>query len=119
MAYDPASYRLYLMNSINSGKNKHILVEGKDDKYLIEKLCQDFLLKTNQHTTNKILVDSAENLIKGDESIPFTNNRDKVEFIAKSVNGKQYADGFIGFVDRELHKFEWDYDCISEQQFSF
>lgn len=66
--------------------------------------------------TNKILVDSAENLIKGNESIPFYNNRQKVEFIANSIYGKQYADGFIGFTDRELHKFEWDCDYISELQ---
>jgi len=112
--YDPKSYRLYLKISISGGKNKHILVEGKDDKYLIEKLCRDFLAKNNQHTT--ILVDSAENLVKGDESIEFANNRDKVKFIADSVNGKSYANGFIGFVDRELDKFAWDYECISELQ---
>jgi len=109
-SYLPEEYRVYLRNSISNG-NKHILVEGKDDKYLIKKLFQEFL-----GNTNKILVDSAENLIKGNESIPFYNNRQKVEFIANSIYGKPYADGFIGFTDRELHKFEWDCDYISELQ---
>ncbi len=108
--YDPKSYRVYLSIS----KDKHILVEGKDDKYLIEKLCQDFLANNNQHTT--ILVDSAENLVKGDESIEFANNREKVKFIADSINGKPYSNSFLGFVDRELDKFAWDYECISELQ---
>ncbi|CAD5983642.1 DUF4435 domain-containing protein [Planktothrix agardhii 1029] len=109
-SYLPVEYRIYLQNSIRNG-NKHILVEGKDDKHLIKKLVQEFL-----GNDNKILVDSAENLIKGDESIEFFNNRQKVEFIANSICDKQYADGFIGFTDRELHKFEWDCDYISELQ---
>lgn len=113
--YDPASYRIYLRVSINS-KNKHILVEGKDDKYLIQRLCQDFLAKNGKCTTDTILVDSAENLTKEDELAPFLNNRQKVEYIANSVIGKPYADSFIGFVDRELDKFKWDYDCNSELQ---
>lgn len=114
--FDPKSYRIYLMNSIISGKNKHILVEGKDDKYLIEKLCQDFLDKKGGSITNKILVDSAESLVKGDGLTSFSNNRQKVEYIANSVIGTPYADSFIGFVDRELHKFVWASHCNSELQ---
>ena len=114
--FDPASYRIYLRNSIISGKNKHILVEGKDDKYLIERLYLDFLVDDSKYTHNKILVDSAENIIKGDESISLSKNRDKVEYIANSIIGKPYADGFVGFVDRELHKFEWNYECNAELQ---
>lgn len=110
---DPQSYRLYLMNSIISGKNKHILVEGKDDKYLIERLWQDFLI---QNSTHKILVDSAENLIKGDSLDPFSNNKQKVESIANSIHEKPYANDFVGFVDRELHKFEWDCEINAELQ---
>lgn len=111
--FDPQSYRLYLMNSIISGKNKHILVEGKDDKYLIERLWQDF---STQNSTYKILVDSAENLIKGDSLDPFSNNRQKVESIANSIYEKSYANDFVGFVDRELHKFEWDCEINAELQ---
>lgn len=111
--FDSQSYRIYLMNSIISGKNKHILVEGKDDKYLIERLWQDL---STQDSPYKILVDSAEILIKGDASDSFLNNRQKVEFIANSVHGKQYADDFVGFVDRELHKFEWDCGIHAELQ---
>lgn len=114
--FDPQSYRIYLMNSIVSGKNKHILVEGKDDKYLIERLWQDFSVKNSQNTPSRILVDSAENLIKGNEQQPFYNNRQKVEFITSSVYGKSYVDNFVGFVDRELHKFYWDCDIDLELQ---
>lgn len=110
--YDPNSYRVYLSIS----KHKHILVEGKDDKYLIEKLCRDFLAKNNQHTTILVDVDSVETFVKGDELSEFTNNKEKVKFIANSVNGKPYSNSFIGFVDREMDKFAWDYECISELQ---
>jgi len=112
--FDPQSYRLYLMNSIISGKNKHILVEGRDDKYLIERLWQDFSTQNSQNSTYKILVDSAENLIKGDSLDPFSNNRQKVEFIANSIHEKSYANDFVGFVDRELHNFEWDCEINAE-----
>jgi len=114
--YDPQSYRLYLRNSIASGKNKHILVEGKDDKYLIERLWQDFSASNSTNIIGEILVDSAENLIKGDELHPFYNNREKVEFRTNTIYGKSYADDFVGFVDRELHKFDWDCDVSSEFQ---
>jgi len=108
--FDPRSYRVYLMNS----KYKHILVEGKDDKYLVERLYQDFLAETGKHTENQIHVDSADDFIKGDELIPFSNNRQKVKYIANSVIGKPYSGKFIGFVDRELDEFEWDYEYHSE-----
>ncbi|NES18122.1 MAG: DUF4435 domain-containing protein [Symploca sp. SIO3E6] len=114
--YDPQSYRIYLRNSIASGNNQHILVEGKDDKYLIERLWQDFSASNSPNTINQIVVDSAENLIKGDEPSQFCNNREKVEFIANSIYGQSYADDFVGFVDRELHKFYWDCDVNSELQ---
>ena len=114
--FDSQSYRLYLRNSIVSGKNKHILVEGRDDKYLIERLWQDFSTQNGQNSTYKILVDSAENLIKGDSLEPFFNNRQKVEYIANSIHGKPYANDFVGFVDRELHKFEWDCEINLELQ---
>ncbi|MBD1938896.1 DUF4435 domain-containing protein [Microcoleus sp. FACHB-68] len=115
--YDPQSYRVYLRNSISS-KTKHILVEGRDDKYLIDKLCKDFLTENNQSQNFEVLVDSAESLIQvqGDELQLLSNNREKVEFIANSVYGQPYADGFVGFIDRELHKFKWDCDVDSELQ---
>lgn len=114
--FDSQSYRLYLMNSIISGKNRHILVEGRDDKYLIERLWQDFSAQNSQNNIHKILVDSADNLIKEDSSDLFLNNRQKVEFIANSIHEKPYANGFVGFVDRELHKFEWDCEINTELQ---
>lgn len=115
--FDPPSYRLYLKNSIISGKNKHILVEGKDDKYLIERLWQDFSTQNSQNSTCEILVDCAENLIKEEDSLnPFLNNRQKVESIANSILEQPYANDFIGFVDREFHKFEWDCEINAELQ---
>ncbi|MBP0021119.1 MAG: DUF4435 domain-containing protein [Cyanobacteria bacterium SBLK] len=112
--FDPVSYRLYLKNSIISGKNRHILVEGKDDKYLIERLWEDFKTYKNCDRNIKIIVDSAENLIQGDESVSLPENIEKVKFIANSINGKEYSDRFIGFVDRELNNFEWNYEEHAE-----
>jgi hypothetical protein len=113
--FDPASYRLYLQNSIISGDNKHILVEGKDDKYLIERLWNDLISQSNNPIECRLLVDSAECLIKGASGPEvFANNREKVEHITESVQGKDYALNFVGFVDRELRKFEWDIDANSQ-----
>ena len=121
--FDPESYRLYIMNSIVSGKNKHILVEGKDDKYFIERLWQDLMNKSNRNITNEILVDSAENLIKENNNNSSMNNKQKVEFVANSVINKPYSDSFVGFVDREFYKFDWDYehskniqDCLNSHE---
>lgn len=105
----PSDYRIYLNNSITDSNNKHILVEGKDDKYLIERLWQDFVSQNSHGLSYKLLVDSAD-LIE----LEGKNNRQKVEFITESINDKPYADGFVGFVDRELYRFEWDYEINSD-----
>ncbi len=114
--YKLAEYRVYLMNSIISGKNRHILVEGKDDKYLIKRLCHDFLSNNSQINFDKILVDSAEDLTEDNQLTSSFGNRDKVEFIASSIIDKPYANGFVGFIDRELDGFEWDYESSEDLQ---
>lgn len=108
---DPSSYRIYLKNS----KYKHILVEGKDDKYLVERLCQDFLINNDQYRENPIRIDSAS-FIKTDKLVSLPGNNDKVKYIAESIIGMPYAESFIGFMDRDLSKFDWDYECHSELQ---
>jgi hypothetical protein len=101
--YTPQEYRLYLQNS----KKKHILVEGKNDKYLIERLWGDFANKFgNSEIKDLVVVDSAEYFIKADSRTG--SNKEKIVEICQSINGKSYANRFIGFVDRDLDKFDWD-----------
>jgi hypothetical protein len=106
--FDPPSYRIYLMNSIISGGNKHILVEGKEDKYLVEKLWKDLLIDKDCDMGFHLIVDSAESLLKDGETSKSLRNREKVESLAVSILGKEYSAGFVGFVDREFDGFSWD-----------
>lgn len=77
---------------------------------------EDIKTRTDSVGSHKILVDSAEHLIKGNQSSDFSNNRQKVEAIAHSICQKNYASGFVGFVDRELYKFQWDCESNLELQ---
>lgn len=114
--FDLKSYQMYLFISIADGHKKHILVEGKDDKYLVEKLWHDLFAEKNL-TGTKIIVDSADALIKIEENnSPIGSNNRKVEFVTNSIVEKPYKDGFVGFADREFDKFELTCDLNVELQ---
>ncbi len=101
--YTPQQYQSFLQNS----NKKHILVEGKNDKYLIERLWGDFANKFGtSEIKDLVVVDSAESFIKADSRSG--SNKEKVIEICQSVNNKSYANRFVGFVDRDLDKFDWD-----------
>jgi hypothetical protein len=89
-------------------------VEGKDDKYLIERLYRDFVQGQDQYPKiNKLWVDTAENLI-AESSVSNYGNRAKVIAIAQSVKGKTYQNNFVGFADREFDQFTWDWEQTPE-----
>lgn len=105
--YTPQQYQSYLQNS----NKKHILVEGKNDKYLIERLWGDFANKFGRsEVKDLVVVDRAEYLIKPDSRTG--SNKEKIIEICQSVNSKSYAHKFVGFVDRDLDNFDWDYEKI-------
>jgi hypothetical protein len=104
LQYDPAGYRGYIQYS----HEKHLLVEGRDDKRVFALLLDEFFGQMVQGTGSKrdnIKIDSAEHLV--DFGIPI-GNREKVEMICDSVSTLPYADRLVGFVDREFREFERD-----------
>ncbi|MEB3340216.1 DUF4435 domain-containing protein [Okeania sp.] len=112
--FTPKEYRIYLMNS----NQKHILVEGKNDKYFIERMLSYLANEIDKPELNEqVVVDSAEFLIKADSGTG--NNKEKVEEIANSVVDKPYSQRFIAFIDRELYLFNWDYEQTQILQDNF
>lgn len=112
--FTPQEYRIYLMNS----SEKHILVEGKNDKYFIERTLSYLANQIKKpELTEQVLVDSAESLIKADSGTG--NNKQKIQEIAKSIVGKSYSQRFIGFVDRDFDMFDWDYEQTQILQDNF
>jgi len=94
--YNPKEYRLYIRLS----SKKHILVEGSNDKKIIDRLWHDFADHTSQtEKLDEIIIDTAQNLI--DFSSAIGSNRVKVETICTMIASKNYATRFVGFVDRE------------------
>ncbi|MDY7002892.1 MAG: DUF4435 domain-containing protein [Cyanobacteriota bacterium] len=112
--FTPQEYRIYLMSS----SEKHILVEGKNDKYFIERILYYLANKIDKpELKEQVRVDSAESLIKADSGTG--SNKEKVEEIANSVVDKPYSQRFIAFIDRELYLFDWDYEKTQILQDNF
>jgi hypothetical protein len=95
--YTPAEFRNFLMMS----HDKHLLVEGIDDKIAFKLLFEELSGK------HDIKIDTAERLINFERPL---GNREKVEEICRTVTGRSFADKLVGFVDREFREFEWDND---------
>ncbi len=91
--YNPAGYR----NMVKMSSFRYILVEGKDDKRSLMYLIQEFFGERKD-----IKVHGAHQIKFGNAA----GNRERVEEISKSINGKKYAERFVGFVDREFRGFE-------------
>ncbi|MDJ0554881.1 MAG: DUF4435 domain-containing protein [Microcoleaceae cyanobacterium MO_207.B10] len=112
--YTPKEYRNYLKIS----SKKHILVEGKNDKYFIERMLSYLANEIDKpELTEQVFVDSAESLIKSESGTG--SNKEKVEEIANSVVNKPYSQRFIAFIDREFYLFDWDYEKTQILQDNF
>jgi len=104
-AYRPNEY----MNLLKFSQKKRLLVEGKDDKKFFKLLLDEFYRQSNISLThNKIIIDSAEDLIEFNNYS--TNNvriknREKVETICRKVENESYSHRLVGFVDREFREF--------------
>jgi hypothetical protein len=97
--FTPSDYRAY----INMSKNRHLLVEGRDDKRVFKFFLDEISSQTNSSDLRyRIDIDSAEDLIAFGNSI---GNRDKVERIIESVSTASYTDKLVGFVDRDFREF--------------
>jgi hypothetical protein len=103
--FTPDEFRQYIKFSTK----KHILVEGSGDKYSIDCLWKGFTSQANQLTIREqISVDSAQSLVQLESGTG--NNCEKVKEVSRSICNKSYANRFVGFVDRELNNFNWDYE---------
>ena len=102
LGFTPADFRGYIRQS----HEKHILVEGKDDKRIFFLLIDELEKRSNKHINREdIQIISAELLHGFDKDGGILGNREKVELICQSIRGKPYADKLVGFVDREFREF--------------
>jgi hypothetical protein len=90
-------------------KNKHLLVEGRDDSRFFQILFEEFFGSQWQGLYN-IVIDKAESLISSTRNA--VGNREKIEEICKSAGD----DNLVGFVDREFRNFEMANDLIDHIQ---
>lgn len=95
----PSDYRIMLKFS----HNKHLLVEGKNDKRLFQYLIDEVFNRSTQNILkDSIDIDTAEDLVETE----IASNREKVEMICEDIDKASYKDKLVGFVDREFREFE-------------
>lgn len=92
-SYDFESYLSYIIIS----DEKHLLVEGKDDKRFITDIFYEFDLD------EKIQIESVEQISDFPDEENLRENRQKVEFVCRQAKSELF-----GFVDREFREFEID-----------
>jgi len=90
-SYDYKSYLSYLVIS----EQKHLLVEGKDDKRLFTDIFYDFDLD------EKIQIETVEQISDFPMDENLVENRQKVEFVCRQTKSELF-----GFVDREFREFD-------------
>lgn len=113
LQYTPQQYIAMLKMS----QEKHLLVEGKDDKRCFEELMRIFgqAKSANGKAVHfNVRVESAESIIQC-QNVDDLGNRRKVETIAEVVAQKPYANKFVGFVDREFRRFQCALPDICDQ----
>jgi len=98
MRFTPTDYRAYVQIS----QKRHLLVEGRDDKRAFKVLLDEVDLKFGIGCSAEIDIDTASDLVEFSSPL---GNREKVEHIAASISGRQYAERFVAFVDREFREF--------------
>jgi hypothetical protein len=97
LKYTLTSYQTYLGYS----QEKHLLVEGRDDKRVFSLLLDELFEQTSSQDIETVLIDSAEDLVEFEDA----GNREKIERVCESIATKSYAKRIVGFVDREFREF--------------
>jgi len=89
---------------IRFSQNKHLLVEGSDDKRFFIRLISeiDKLYSQRRKLASNLDIDTAEKLVGSETGL---GNREKVESISSMICDED-SSKFVGFVDREFRKFE-------------
>jgi len=102
--YTPAEYSKILQMSAK----RRVLVEGRDDYYLILALFDEFLGVEWRDVYN-IEIDKAEN------SISALGNRQAIESVVRLVANTNLREKLVGLVDREFRNFDWGDGKIIDQ----
>jgi hypothetical protein len=101
--YSLQDYTAYIKMS----NNRHLLVEGKQDRRLFTELLdvafRDFAIRISRDEVN---IDVAQDLI-GTGFQDTRGNRQKVELVSEAIGRTADRKKFVGFVDREFRGFEW------------
>ena len=90
-----------------SPNNKFLLVEGRDDLYLIQALF-DETLGLDWRDTYGIVIDKAEVLLSEPEKSK------AIEAVVKLVSKTNLRDKLVGFVDREFRGFTWENGVLTD-----
>ena len=93
---------------LKMSRKKYLLVEGRDDYYLIIALF-DELLGSEWRDIYDIEIDKAGIL----NSVP--GNRSAVETVVGIISKTNLRDKLVGFVDREFRGFDWDDKVLIDQ----
>ena len=102
--YTPVEYSKILQMSAK----RRVLVEGRDDYYLILALFDEFLGVEWRDVYN-IEIDKAEN------SISAPGNRQAIESVVRLVANTDLREKLVGLVDREFRNFDWGDGKILDQ----
>jgi hypothetical protein len=94
-------------NYLKMDKNKHLLVEGREDSGFFRILFEEFF-GANWQDLYDVVIDKAESLISSAGRA--AGNREKIEEICNSFS----EDNLVGFVDREFRNFEMADDLIDQ-----
>lgn len=85
----------------------HLLVEGKTEKILFQRLLEEIFDKTNQKLSrDDIFIDSAELLTGFTDFKTKLGNREKIELVYQKLEDESCASKLVGFVDREFRDFD-------------
>src|SRR5690242_10822398 len=95
--------------ALRVSKNRHILVEGSDDRNILARLIQS--LRAAGTLSGGLDIDTAEDL----ESLPgeIMGNLEKVEAVCAGVTHEAF--GFAGFVDRQFRGFDRTGASVSDR----
>jgi hypothetical protein len=105
--------RDYLKYILQSSERHHLLVEGKSDRDLFQRLFE----RIDPNYRRRILIDTADRIAWDPELTPGTNYgaRDKVVRVCTLAGALPDADRLVGVVDREYDDFRFDPEVCDDR----
>lgn len=89
---------------------KHLIVEGKTDKYFFKILLDEYSQKINSNIIEEINIDDIETMIQKNDEFQLlitgvVGNRRKIESIYKNIQNSSKYKNLVFFIDREFDDF--------------